>query len=309
MSISRLLTSIKQEPLVHLLVIGSCLFVWQSRNSTSADGNANDVIRVEEQQLVRYLQYQAGIPDRDKAQQRLSVMSSEQLDVLTQAFVEEEVLVREARLLGLDKNDRAMRQRLVQRARYALQAFAVDQTDPAAEEILDYFQRNQERYRVEPVVSFRHVFFSTTHRTSEAALKSAISATGALKQPSDDNAANALGDRFLYHRSYARRTQAEVESHFGEDMALAVFELQPDATQWQGPIASEHGWHLVQLTDVRKGYLPELDEVVDTVTADLLFERQQRQLAASIKQLVGRYDIVSPYTNHAGSPRQEFSEQ
>ena len=300
MSISRLVEFLRKEPLVHFLVIGLCLFIWQSRNQPDSDENSLNTIRVGEQQLVRFLQYQSGIPDRNEALQQLSNLSVEQLNLLSQAYVEEEVLVREALSLGLDKNDQAMRQRLVQKTRYALQTFAVENSGPTETEIADYYQVNRDRYWVEPFVTFSHIFFSSTDQTPEEALQRASSAMESLNKPDSNAASFQYGDRFLYNRNYARRSFADIESHFGREMAIELFSWRSPSGTWRGPVESEHGLHLILLSDMQPGYLPDLSEVKTDVTDDFMFERQQEQLQEAIQKLISNYRIIVQYPDDPG---------
>ena len=193
--------------------------------------SAADRIQVGEEQLVRFYQYQASIPDRKEALRRVSELSPEHLSRLVDAFVEEEVLVREAVSLGLDKNDQAMRQRLVQKARYALQAFAVDTSDPDAEQIAEYYLANRGLYRVEATASFSHLYFSVTERTPDEAFELARQAAARVNSSEDENIHYGIGDRFLYNRNYARKSFAEIESHFGVNLATDVFKMKTDKTQ------------------------------------------------------------------------------
>ena len=88
---------------------------------------------------------------------------------LVSGLLEEELLAREAKTLGLDQNDTIVRRRLAQKL-----TFLVDDTsrivEPTDEELRQFYDTNAERFRVEPRVSFTQIFFnlrdaSTPRRT------------------------------------------------------------------------------------------------------------------------------------------------
>jgi len=109
-----------------------------------------------------------------------------------------------------------------------------------------------------------------------------------------DQAPN-YGDRFPYQLNYVERTQEEVASHFGEEMAQAVFRLQPEKARWQGPIRSEFGVHLVLLTRAEAARIPSLNEVSDQLASELQRSREVERKQNTIDKLIDDFEIrLSP---------------
>jgi len=109
-----------KEPLLHFLATGALAFCVNAMvNTPSGEGGGSSVVVVGEAWLVRFLQYLSQNPAKERALARLEALSPAQRQQLIDAYVREEVLHREAQALGLDKNDQAIRQRLVQRMRAA----------------------------------------------------------------------------------------------------------------------------------------------------------------------------------------------
>jgi hypothetical protein len=80
-----------------------------------------------------------------------------ELDVAVDAWIEEELLVREARVLGLDRADPIVRRRLAQKLRFSLEdADGVD--DPGDEVLAAWHREHAELYRRPPRRGFTHVF-------------------------------------------------------------------------------------------------------------------------------------------------------
>ena len=99
------------------------------------------------------------------------------------------------------------------------------------------------------------------------------------------------GERFPYGVNYVERTRDHVKSHFGEDMASALFSLDPADDVWRGPFLSPHGTHLVMVIKRKDARHPPLDEVRDRVEADLNSERKKQQSEKAIQAIVDTYKI------------------
>jgi len=152
------------------------------------------------------------------------------------------------------------------------------------------YREHVEEYRVPTILTFAHVFV----RGDEEAAPPAE----ALALLEEMNAAEAgfaealsLGDRFLYNRHYVDRTLDEVRSHFGSEMAGTLAELEPDAARWQGPVRSDHGWHLVLVTAREDSRLPAYDEISTSLRQDLEREKFESALELGLGKIVSRYRV------------------
>ncbi len=81
-----------------------------------------------------------------------------------------------------------------------------------------------------------------------------------------------------------------MESQFGAGFASAVMNLQPSA-HWQGPIASDYGYHLVLLTQKTPAALPRLSEVRGQVKDDLLRDAVAAYREKAIADLTRRFTV------------------
>ena len=72
------------------------------------------------------------------------------------------------------------------------------------------------------------------------------------------------GERFLYNRNYVNRDDDEIGSHFGDEFKQQVFAFET-GEQWQGPVQSTYGWHLVLLVKNTPAYIPPLEEIAANV--------------------------------------------
>ena len=72
-------------------------------------------------------------------------------------LIEEEILYREALILGLEKEDRIIKRRLAQKISFLKQESIPD--TPSNQELLDYFNNNKEKYYIDAAYTFSHYFF------------------------------------------------------------------------------------------------------------------------------------------------------
>ena len=97
----------------------------------------------------------------------------------------------------------------------------------------------------------------------------------------------------MLQKQYAQRSQREIGDLFGREFAAGVANLQADE-QWQGPLRSAYGWHVVRVTKVLPSRMLTFDEVQDRVLAD--WQQTQRKLANAdyYRSLNDRYDVRLP---------------
>lgn len=265
----------------------------------------SDVVVVDRDTLLTFVQYRTKAFEPSAAAARLDAMSEAELERLIADYVREEVLYREALALGLDRDDYIIRRRMVQKVEFIAAGFAEATStidDPA---LVRYFDANKADYYVEPSVTFTHVFFSAEKRTRDEAQKLAEKKLAELND-NDVHFSEAPqhGDRFLYHVNYVERTPDFVASHFGVEMASALFDLQPDETTWVGPFDSSYGVHLVMLTGNQAGRDSTLEEIKERVIADASRDRIRERTTDAIDDIVDGYDVRVDYDPFAdqGSP-------
>ena len=292
-----------KDPLGHFLLLGLALFAlfaWVTRDDATSDDN---VIEVDRPALLTHIQYHARAFSPDAAAAHLDGMSDSELARLVDSFVREEALYREALSLGMDQTDHVIKHRLVQSIEFITDDLALRTTEVSDDELATYFGANRERYRIEPTVTFTHVFFNRERRGVEEARKLADEKLAELNRnrvPFTD--APGHGDRFLYLVNYVERTEDLVASHFGDEMASAVFALVADDANWVGPLQSRYGQHLVLLTGRTEERNPELAEVEARVRADAERETAQRRRDAAIKTLVDTYEVRRQAVRNVPAP-------
>jgi hypothetical protein len=268
-----------REPLVHFLLIGGALFLlfsWRSGSPAGASGRIV-VTRGKIEQLATGF---ARTWQRPPTQRELTG--------LVEDYIREEVYVREAQQMGLDRDDTIIRRRLRQKLEF-LTEDALEAPAPSDEDLHAYLKTHPDSFRVEPRVAFRQVFLDGSRRGAAAqsdarALLTRLSSAG----PGAD--ISALGDSRMLPPVIELSSQSDVARVFGQEFAAKVSGLAPGG--WTGPIESGYGLHLVQVTGRVEGRLPELSEVRDAVEREWRTAQRKERSDALFRSLLARYTVV-----------------
>ena len=149
------------------LIIGLSIIALSTIQSTS-DIN-EDVIIVNNKNLEVF--YFNNLDPENPYNQDFSILSDKQINQLKKEFIQREVLVREAKRLGLDKIDSIISARLAQLGQQALVGEIIEFEDIEFSEINDFFETNKSQYIESETISFSHIFFDTEESAKSYLLK------------------------------------------------------------------------------------------------------------------------------------------
>ena len=93
----------------------------------------------------------------------------------------------------------------------------------------------------------------------------------------------------MLHTEYAGRNHQEVRELFGPEFADAAFALQ--GGEWQGPVRSSYGEHLVQVIGREEARTPAFAEVREAVLRDFQQQRREEANAEAYAEMRSRYEI------------------
>lgn len=280
-----------REPLLHFLLAAFLLFGAYAFLHPGA-GNAGRVVRVDRKALVDHLQYRSQAFASGAFEKAFDDLDAKAREALIDDYVREEVLLREARTLGFEDGDYVIRQRLVQRLGFVLEEAATPRTMPDDTSLDVWFSAHAADYQEPAAYTFTHIFFDGESRGStqaEAIARRTVPLLHARKAGFAD--AVLYGDRFPYLLNYVERTADFVQSQFGDAFLASLDALPVDGKRWQGPIASDLGWHLLLLTQRIPARQPPLAAIRERVLED--WKREQTELArrAAVQRLVGSYRV------------------
>ena len=220
--------------------------------------------------------------------QDFSILSDKQINQLKKDFIQREVLVREAKRLGLDKIDSIISARLAQLGQQALVGESINIDSIRLSEINDFFEINKSQYIEPETISFSHIFFDTEERAKSYLLK--------LGKESDvkklKNLINTGGIVFPYQKNYSKKPFSFVVGHFGEIGAQNIFLLQKDIKNWQGPIRSSLGYHLINVFNKTSMKQMALDDILSEVKRDYYNQLREKDTKTIISNKILEYEII-----------------
>ena len=220
--------------------------------------------------------------------QDFSILSDKQINQLKKDFIQREVLAREAKRLGLDKIDSIISARLAQLGQQALVGDSININSIGLSEINDFFEINKSQYIEPETISFSHIFFDTEERAKSYLLK--------LEKESDvkklKNLINTGGIVFPYQKNYSKKPFSFVVGHFGEIGAQNIFSLQKDIKNWQGPIRSSLGYHLINVFNKTSMKQMALDDILSEVKRDYYNQLRKKDTKTIISNKILEYEII-----------------
>lgn len=268
-----------KDPLLHFLLLGAAIFV--AYGFLSKPGNAApDGIVITQGQIGNMATVFANAWQRPP--------TSEELAGLIRERVREEVYYREAMTLGLDQDDTVIRRRLRQKMEFVADDVAA-QTAATEADLESYLKANPDKFRVEQRFTFQQVFLDPLKHGNNLASEVARR-LARLNQSGDKTAADAQGDAFMLDATFDSASSSGIAKQFGGVFAQKLSELPTD--QWQGPVESGYGVHLVRISQRTEGRVPALAEVRDAVRRE--WDNAQR-LASNEKfyqDLLKRYKVT-----------------
>jgi hypothetical protein len=196
-------------------------------------------------------------------------------------------LIREAHELGLD-DDVVIRRLLVTKMRLLLETDP-HEAPPSGEELEAYLVNHPARFAQPALVSFSQVFLNPARRGARLDAD-ARALLGRLRAESlEPGASAALSDPFPLGLEYHAQAQRRIAARFGARFAEQLFALPPGT--WSGPIPSPFGLHLVVVHETSAGRLPPLAAVRQQVTEAMRAERAALRRKRGIARLRASYEI------------------
>lgn len=264
-----------KEPLVHFLLIGAALFLIYDRvnDGEMEDAGAQIVVspgRVE--QLARVFA---------KTWQRPP--TREELQGLIDDFVLEEAYYRQAIEMGLDRDDTIIRRRLRQKLEF-LTGDAASLVEPSDEELEQYLAEHEKLFRESGTYTFQQAYFNPEKHGAEP--EEAIGAMLTAFQSGETD----VGDSSLLPASYEQASQQEIDGTFGIGFCRQLDDLEPG--EWQGPVRSGLGYHLVCVKSRTPGKLPELAKVRAAAEREWKNSKRQAIREEMNASLRGQYEVV-----------------
>ncbi len=270
-----------RAPALHFVALGALAFAiasWQRGATTEVVELPRAQRAVSDSDLLEREARRLGLERDDSGIQRRLVQNLRFL--AAGASGDDGADFEEALALGLDRSDLVVRRRLVQRLELRALSWA-RASEPSDAELTEQLERESERFAWPERVRLSHVFLSRDrHASSLAAADRALAKSLASLEP---RSGAGLGDPFLLGNDLAPRTRAELGAGFGEPFAAAVSVLPPG--RWSGPIASSFGLHHVFVHERIPARAARLGEVRGALREAVFAKRAELVLADWLRRL------------------------
>ena len=267
-----------REPLVHFAGLALIIFASYYALTPHAGGSGDNVIVVTAPKIEQMAAIFA------KTWQRPP--SAEELKGLIDDYVKEEIYVREALALGLDRDDTVIRRRLQQKMEF-LTDLGVDRLSPTDADLEAYLKAHQAAFEIDALIGFEQIFFNPEKHGDRIEADAAAALKSLVANPATEP--GTLGDATLLPANLPPTSVSSIGETFGSDFADAVSRIEPGT--WSGPIASSYGLHLVRVSERNPGRLPPLSEVRSAVLREWSNERRHKIADAEIDALLKRYKV------------------
>jgi PPIC-type PPIASE domain len=268
-----------REPLVHFLALALIVFAAYRiiAPSTGEDRTGRIVVTAAkiEQMAVRFAQIWQRPPTRDE------------LKGLIDEEVKEEIYVREALALGLDKDDTLIRRRLRQKMEL-LSDTGADALSPDNAELEAYLNSHAEAFAIEPAIGFQQIFLNPQRHGAE--IEQTAQDILRTLRANPEIEATSLGDVSLLPPEMPPTSLKSIGHVFGGEFADAIGKAKTGI--WTGPIVSGFGLHIVRVSERREGRLPALDEVRDSVMREWSNDKRKQLETERLAALLRRYEVT-----------------
>ena len=268
-----------REPLLHFLVIGAALFIifYQINDTQIKTDNRIIITQTDLDRLAAtWLKNMGRPPSAQEREQQLK------------HFIREHVLYREAMTMGLDQDDVIVRRRLAKKMEYLFNdlSFIPEPTDA---ELNSYLSEHTEKFTRSATITFNQIYLAPEQhgQSINEDAKHLLKKLAAM--PAGTNTIN-FGDQSLLPNEFTKETKNQITNLFGAAFSEQTFALP--VGDWQGPITSEYGVHLVNIHARTEARLYPLNEIRKRVAREWRTTKQQKANEIFYQSLYQRYEII-----------------
>lgn len=254
------LTKAAREPLLHFTVLGAALFVVAAL--VRRDDDVVAVTRAELDYRIQQVEAREGV-----------TLTEEERLLVEEAYIDERILIREARAMGLEADER-IDDILIQKMLHILSG---DVIQPTGAELAAFYEQNADRYATDASVTVDEIVV----RAGETPPPALLEGTPPERLP-----VGAL----VSHRVMERLTSEDLTQIFDADAASAV--AAAETGDWWEVMQSARGSHWLRVRERFGTAVPPLEVVRDAVRLDWIAEREQDLLLERVAQVRATYSVV-----------------
>ncbi len=255
-----------REPLTHFVVLGALIFL-ADYFLLSMRGDPQEIVITKETYDEARGAFVAGMKREP---------SAAELKVLTDRWVDNEVLFREGLALGMDRGDQAMKDRVVFKVLTATQSgLALPKIDEAG--LRQWFESRRDQYDLPVRLSFEEAVLAASDATPEK-LKKFVTALNGQQAPELEGSLRIFKDR----------PKPSLDQSYGPAFADAL------AKQTLGTwvvLESQEGYRAVRLTELTPGRAVSYEEMRERVYTDWKEITSSDLTKNAIREIAKKYRI------------------
>ena len=254
---------LKQEPLIHFILLAVLIFVadavliGDTREVITVDAAAQEYLIKQRQELL------------------LRPMTSEEKDTVIQDYIEEEILVREARKRGFESSSR-IRTLLIQNMRFFMTS---EIPVPTEEDLRAYYDDNKERFETSPSVTYEQASFTNPDNVPADTLEKLNAGVNY----------RTIGDTNLFTARLPRISEKGVVASFGREQARSILAIDDD--RWHGPFTSPAGVHFLRVETRYPGMRPDFEAARNWIEQEWLMQKRNEIIDRELTEMRQNYRI------------------
>ncbi len=275
-----MLKKIILSPLTHFFIIGGLIFAAFAMLNTEEEKVSADEIIFTQQDADAIIERFEGLWARKP--------NEEELDNLIKNWVKDEIYVKEALSLGLDRDDAIIEQRLQFKMRFLIDSGAKT-LSPTDAELQEYLDDNRNVFTYSAGFAFEQVLLPEDGNIED--IKQAL-----------NNGTNPAEINYKKLLPIATSLAAApvIDQVFGEGFHTQLVDLP--LNEWHGPVNSGYGQHLVRIHQRTEATLPQLAEIRDAVEERWRNDKGREMRESFEEVLLNRYQVKVPSAKEVLAP-------
>lgn len=264
-----------REPLLHFLLLGAALFAVYGWLNPGGDAPRRIVVSAAQVEMI-VAQFQ-GTWQRPPTETELRG--------LVDTWVRDEILYREGAALGLERDDPVVKRRVRQKYE-VISEESLRREPPGDADLERYLADNADKFRQPSRIGFEQLLVvpSGSDVDAQAEVAAALAALAAGANP------ERVGRPTMLPAGGDDIGLDVIARDFGEVFAAELDALPPG--DWQGPVRSGFGLHVVRVSARTPGAVPPLAEVRAAVEREWESARRREARDAQLHELRQRYEVV-----------------
>ena len=213
----------------------------------------------------------------------------DEIDMIIDSLVEEEILYKESLKLGLEKNDKIIKRRLIQKLEFFKEGEFIENFNE--KDLINFYEENLDLYKRDKRYSFQHIFFSKSENNdkkinlilAELENNSPIQSISGIPQ-------NSYGDPFIHGDSFVEKNSIEIDADFGRGFSNNFIGILNN--KWYGPFESIYGDHLIFILKFLPEEILPYEEVKKSVINSYNNSLKDEAMKNYIYSIKNKYDVI-----------------